>query len=153
MVQAESGCQLWCHIGRAEKGATWCQTDPGTLYQREEVPPTLLVPESQSWGFQKTSWKVSYFLIYFRAQPMEQQRAVNLSALRYPVYLSILEGVREFLEGSKKANTQETTCSQAPQRKSKGNIHPRLWIQRRPFSLLTFSLSSDLCPFCPFPRK
>lgn len=36
---------------------------------------------------------------------MDQQRAMNLSALRYSVYFIVLEVIREFLEGSKKANT------------------------------------------------
>lgn len=61
---------------------------------------------------------------------MDQQRAMNLSALRYSVYLNVLEVIREFLEGSKKANTQNTTCSQVPQRKSKGNNYPRRWLHK-----------------------
>lgn len=71
---------------------------------------------------------------------MDQQRAMNLSALRYSVYFNVLEVIREFLEGSKKANTQDTTCSQAPQRKSKGNNHPRCWLHKWPESMLSLTL-------------
>lgn len=99
-------------------------------------------------GFSIYHLKQSYFLIYFRA-PDHGGASLFWGTLS----ASSFWWVRDFLEGSREANSQDTTCSQAIRRKSKGNMSPRHWTHGWPLSILVFSHLGNLCPIWPFPLE
>lgn len=80
-----------------------------------------------------------------------------MSALKYPVHLTVLEGIREFPGGSKNANIQITivlTCESSKECKRKHifqtliaqvtSFHPGPFPIRKPVSTLTFPLTQSL---------